>query len=103
MVRRSRDWDETLANELRNKEFAREYILASIDEGTDLQSVLGKVIRAHGVKEFAKKVKMASPNLLRSIDRRHNPTQDTLNRLLRPFGLRLAVTDIQRVGKKKAS
>ena len=28
---------------------------------------------------------MASPNVLRAINPRHNPTQDTLNRLLRPF------------------
>jgi hypothetical protein len=31
---------------------------------------------------------MASPNVLRAINPRHNPTQETLNRLLRPFKLR---------------
>ena len=30
-----------------------------------------------GVKEFAAKVRMASPNVLRAINPRHNPTQDT--------------------------
>lgn len=100
MARRSRDWNETLAEELKDKAFAKEFILASFEEGLDLQTVLGKVIRAYGVKEFAKKVKMASPNVLRAIDRRHNPTQGTLNRLLNPFDLRLAVTDI-RVSKNR--
>lgn len=95
MARRSKDWDETLAKELKNKEFAKEFILASLDEGMDLQTVLGKVIRAYGLKEFGKKIKMASPNVLRAIDRRHNPTQDTLNRLLKPFGLRLAVMEVE--------
>ena len=56
-----------------------------------IQIALGKVIRAMGVKEFAAKVRMASPNVLRAINPRHNPTQDTLNRLLRPFRLRLSL------------
>jgi len=37
---------------------------------------------------------MASPNLLRAINPRHNPTQDTLNRLLKPFRLKLTVARI---------
>ena len=52
-----------------------------MDEGVPIQVALGKVIRAMGVKEFAGKVRMASPNVLRAIHPRHNPTQDTLNRL----------------------
>jgi hypothetical protein len=41
-----------------------------------------------GVKEFVAKVRMASPNVLRAINARHNPTQATLNRLFRPYKLR---------------
>jgi hypothetical protein len=37
---------------------------------------------------------MASPNVLRAINPRHNPTQDTLNRLLRPFKLRLTLAPL---------
>jgi DNA-binding phage protein len=48
-----------------------------------------------GVKEFAARVRMASPNVLRAINPRHNPTQDTLNRLLRPFKLRLTLVPIE--------
>lgn len=94
MPKRSQEWSESLSLDLRDPEFTREFILASLDEGTDLQSVLGKVVRTYGVKEFAKKVKMASPNLLRVIDPKHNPTQDTLNRILKPFGLKLTVAPI---------
>ena len=47
-----------------------------------------------GVKEFAAKLRMASPNVLRAINPRHNPTQDTLHRLLRPFSLRLALAPL---------
>jgi DNA-binding phage protein len=95
VARRSRDWNVGLAQDLRDPGFAREFLLASIDEGVDLQIALGKVIRAMGVKEFATKVHMASPNVLRAINPRHNPTQDTLNRLLRPFRLRLSLAPIK--------
>ena len=91
MARRSRDWNEGLAQDLRDQEFAREFLMAAMDEGVPIQIALGKVIRAMGVKEFAAKVRMASPNVLRAISPRHNPTQDTLNRLLKPFGLRLSL------------
>jgi DNA-binding phage protein len=94
VARRSEDWNVGLAKDLRDAVFAREFLLASIDEGVDLQLVLGKVIRAMGVKEFAARVRMASPNVLRAINPRHNPTQDTLNRLLKPFKLRLSLAPL---------
>lgn len=103
MARRSRDWNEGLAKDLQDINFAREFVLSSLEEGVSLQLALGKVIRAIGVKEFAKKTKMASPNILRAINPKHNPTQDTLNRLLHPLGLRLTVAPIGNTGKKKAA
>ena len=96
MARRSRDWNVGLAKDLREREFAREFLLAAIDEGVPLQIALAKVVRAMGVKEFAVKVHMASPNLLRALNPRHNPTQDTLNRLLKPFRLKLSLAPIER-------
>jgi DNA-binding phage protein len=62
--------------------------------------VLGKVIRLTGVKEFAEKAGMAAPNVLRAINPRHNPTQETLDRLLKPFGLRLGLAPIPPVKAK---
>jgi DNA-binding phage protein len=82
--------------ELRDQGFARQFLLAAIDEGVPLQVALGKVVRAMGVKEFAAKVRMASPNLLRALNPRHNPTQDTLTRLLKPFRLKLTLAPIDR-------
>ncbi len=103
MARRSRDWNEGLAQDLRNREFAREFLLAAIEEGISLQNALGKVVRALGVKEFATKVGMESPNLLRAINPRHNPTQATINRLLKPFGLRLSLAPIERSKRSHAA
>jgi len=89
-----KSWRNRLAEDLRDPEFAREFLLGAIEEEVPLQVALGKVIRAMGVKEFAAKVGMASPNLLRALNPRHNPTQSTLNRLLKPFRLKLSLAPI---------
>jgi DNA-binding phage protein len=94
MARRSKDWNRGLAQDLQDPAFAREFLLAASEDGVSVQLALGKVIRAMGVREFAAKVRMADPNVLRAIDPRHNPTQETLNRLLRPFRLRLGVAPL---------
>ena len=103
MARRSKDWNDGLAQDLRNVEFAREFILAGIDEGISLQAILSKVVRAYGVREFSKKIRMASPNVLRALSPGHNPTQQTLQRLLRPFGLQLSVKQIAPPAKRRAA
>lgn len=95
MPRRTADWNEGLAQDLKDPKFARLFIEASIEEGISIQAVLAKVIRAYGIKEFSAKVKIPSPNLIRSISERHNPTLQTLNRLLKPFGLEVSVSKIQ--------
>jgi len=102
MARRSKDWNEGLAEDLQDPKFAREFLLVAVDEGVPLQQAVAKVVRAIGVKEFAAKIGMASPNLLRAIDARHNPTQETLNRLLRPFGLKLGLSLIRPKGRRAA-
>ena len=103
MTRRSKDWNKDLAADLKNPAFAREFLLATIEEGIPLQRALSKVIRAIGVKEFASEIDMASPNLLRAIHPRHNPTQETLNRLLRPFQLKLSLTVIREPRSRHAA
>jgi DNA-binding phage protein len=98
MARRHEDWNVGLAEDLRDPEFAREFLLGAIDEEVPLQVALGKAVRAIGVKAFAPKVGMASPNLLRALNPRHNPTQGTLNRLLKPFRLKLSLAR-SRIGR----
>ena len=61
MARRHEDWNVGLAEDLRDPEFAREFLLGAIDEEVPLQVALGKVVRAMGVKEFAAKVAQSSP------------------------------------------
>ena len=101
MARRHEDWNVGLAEDLRDRQFAREFLLAAIDQGVPLQVALAKVIRAMGVKEFAAKVGMASSNLVRTLNPHHNPTQDTLNRLLKPFRLKLSLAPISDRRKRR--
>lgn len=103
MARRTEDWNEGLARDLRDPAFAREFLLAAVEEGIPVQQALGKVIRAMGVKEFSEQAGLASPNVLRTINPRHNPTQATLNRLLRPFGLRLSLAPMRPTRRKRAA
>jgi DNA-binding phage protein len=102
MARRSRDCNKDLAEDLRDSAFARAFVLAAMDEGISVQTALGKVIRAIGVTEFAARVGMAAPNVLRAIHPRHNPTQQTLNRLLEPFRLRLSLSEIAKRPRRAA-
>ena len=62
MTRRSRDWNEGLAEDLQDPEFARQFLMAAVEDGVPLKLALAKVIRATGVKEFAEVVGMPSPN-----------------------------------------
>ena len=103
MARRSKDWNVGLAQDLRDPRFAREFLLAAIEEGVSIQIALGKVIRAIGIKEFSAKIGIASPNILRSINPRHNPTQDTLNRMLKPFKLKLSLAPIEEPKRRRAA
>lgn len=100
MARRSQDWNVGLAHDLRDREFAREFLVAAIDEGLPLQVAIGKVVRAMGVKEFSARAGMPGPHVLRAVDPHYNPTQRTLTRLLAPLGLRLGVTKRPRVELK---
>lgn len=91
MPTRSSDWSESVAKDLRNVSYAQSFLLELMDEGDDLQTALGRLIRLYGVKEYAKRVKMDEPAIQRAINPKHNPTKDTLEKLLGPLKLSLGV------------
>ena len=68
-----------------------------MDEGVAVQTALGNGDSGHGRKEFGERAGMAG-NVLRAIHPRHNPTQGTLNRLLKPFQLRLSLARLEGPG-----
>jgi DNA-binding phage protein len=103
MARRSKDWNEGLAEDLQDPEFARQFLTAAVEDGIPLKVALAKVIRAKGVKEFAETIGMPSPNVLRAIHPKHNPTQETLERLLKPFGLRIGLAQVKQRRRRSAA
>lgn len=90
MPTRSRDWNENLSKKLKKPDYANKFLLALLEEGDDLQAALGRTIRLYGVKEFAILLKMDEPAIQRAIRPEHNPTKQTLEKLLEPFGLCLS-------------
>ena len=47
MTERSRDWNEDLAEDLQDEEFAREFVAAAIEDGVPLKAVLLKLSAAN--------------------------------------------------------
>jgi probable addiction module antidote protein len=103
MARRSKDWNEGLAEDLQDAGFVRQFLTAAVEDGVPLKMALAKVIRARGIKEFAETVGMPSPNVLRAIHPKHNPTQETLERLLKPFGLRIGLAHVKQRRRRTAA
>ncbi len=103
MSKRSVDWEDGLAKDLRKPGFAQEFIAALIEEGMSLHEALGTTIRAYGVKEFAQKVGLPSSNVSRAIQPAYNPSKKVLQQLLAPFQLRLAVIPDTRDDEDRAA
>lgn len=91
MPTRSSDWSEDISRELRDVQYAQVFLLELLDEGDDLQTALGRLIRLYGVKEYANLVKMEDSAVQRAINPNHNPTKSTLEKLLFPLKLSLGV------------
>jgi hypothetical protein len=91
---RSRDEGEEVSRDLKDLDRARIFLCGLVDEGDDLQTALGRRIRHYGVKEYSSLVKIEAPAVQRAIDPRHNPTKQTLEKLLAPFKLSLGVKPV---------
>lgn len=91
MPTRSIDFNEELAKDLRDLDFAQGFLLELLALGDDLQTALGHLIRVYGVKEYAELAEMEAPTIQRAINPKHNPTKGTLEKLLAPLKLGLGV------------
>ena len=90
MSMRSRDWSEGLSERLKDLNYAGDLLLVLIEEGNSLQEALARIIRGYGVREFSNLVDLDEAMIQRSINSDYNPTKNTLEKLLAPFGLHLA-------------
>jgi DNA-binding phage protein len=91
MPTRSSNWSERVSQELKDTGYAQIFLLALLEDGDQLQEALGRLIRLYGVKEYAQLAKMEESAIQRAINLAHNPTKDTLEKLLAPLKLSLGV------------
>ena len=90
MAKRSEDWSEGLAQQLRDTEVAREFMLAWIEEGETLREALARTVRAYGVTEFAKDAHLPVSNVSRALRSDYNPGHNLLSQMLAVLGLELS-------------
>jgi probable addiction module antidote protein len=98
MGRRSRDYEETLLETLRDREYAVEYLNAVLaedgaDPTGDFLAALRLVAKAQGltITQLAHDAELGRQALYRSLSKQGNPELETLTRVLRELGFRLAV------------
>ena len=92
-MRRHKTYDEQLADELKDKEFAREFFLGLIEgeDGMEIEEALIHTIRRMGVKEFAKLSGIHVKSISRMINGRSKSTLEAMDEYLTVFGLRTKV------------
>ncbi len=92
---RSDSYDKKLSQKLRDSEFAQEYILSLVedkDEPMSVESALHFVIQRMGTTDFAHLVGEDKGNVDKFLKGKRVLKEDTLNRYLHPFGLRIKKT-----------
>lgn len=97
MTRKTRDYEADLIEQLKDVEFAVEYLNASLDD-SDFGSeerfliALRHVAKAHGMSKVSEKSGMARQAMYRALSKTGNPELSSLKALLEAMGLRLAIT-----------
>lgn len=88
---RNSSFDEDVARNLRKGPGAVQSFLLGLTEGEDgldLQEALRMTIRSMGIKEFCQMTKILMPNVLEFLNGKRKPKPETLEKYLKPFGLR---------------
>lgn len=96
MAKRSGEYEADLIEQLKDVEFAVEYLNASLedsDDGADERFLMAlrQVAKAHGMTNIAEKSGMARQAMHRALSESGNPELSSLKAVLDAMGLRLAV------------
>ena len=98
MSRRSRDYEKALLERLADRDYAVGYLNAVLSGDTqdpvgDFLAALRLVAKAQGltITQLAADAELGRQALYRSLSNEGNPELETLTRVLRELGLRLAV------------
>jgi DNA-binding phage protein len=92
-MKRSDSYDEKLSQKLKNPAFAQEYLLALVDtddeDAIEIEDALRLAISKMGTTDFARLVGDDKANVDKFLKGNRTLKEETLNRYLRPFGLRV--------------
>jgi DNA-binding phage protein len=93
LMHRHESYDEKLASELQDQEFAKDFILDLIegDEGLTPLEALRHTIRRMGVKEFSVAAKIPYESVCRMLESDSLPKISTLDRYFAFFGLKVKI------------
>jgi probable addiction module antidote protein len=97
MPKRTRSYDDSLREDLRDPEQAAAYLAASLDEPNDPDSetlflmALKNVAIAHGMTGLAKRAALSRESLYRALSENGDPKHSTLRAVLDAVGLRFTV------------
>ncbi|MCB9086690.1 MAG: type II toxin-antitoxin system RelE/ParE family toxin [Bdellovibrionaceae bacterium] len=100
LMYRNKDFDEYVSQEMRDPLYRREYLISMIsgDDGVEplpLFDALKIAIGRMGVTEFAELVRMERSSVSRILSQSTIPKVETLDRFLKPFGLRVKLDVIE--------
>lgn len=97
MANRNKNFDEMLAKEMEDFEFARGYLLAQIDEhGEPVQDAVIASIEAMGLACFAKKYGFSMQSVSDFVNKKRSCKVATIDKFLKPFGLKVKL-DVEKV------
>jgi len=89
---RNNAYDEDLAKEMQDTEFAQQYLLNLVeDEPMPVEEALRMAIPRMGVAEFSRKIKKSKTDIDKFLRGERNLKPETLNEYLVPFNLRVKV------------
>lgn len=95
MPKRTKDFSEMLYEDLRDSEFALQFLTAFLDDPeaseADFLRGLFHVVSANGLRGIAEAKDMSATSLYKALSGQRSPQLKTITRLLDALGLRLAI------------
>lgn len=89
---RSNSYDEKISEKMLNPDFAQEYLLGLVndeDEPMEVEEALRFIINRMGVTEFANLIGESKSNVGNFLNGTRNLKEETLNKYLTPFRLKV--------------
>lgn len=92
MARRSKSYDDAIAKEMQDPDFARGMVLHAIEQsGYTVEEALQHAIQSMGIKEFSSKSSLPLQNISDFVNGKRKFGLKNITRCLAVFGLKLVV------------